>query len=126
MTNEPCVFLQWDTDFFGFKVARVNGHNLDVEKIKDIYRWCEDYEIECLYFLAGSDDPKTIRCAEDHNFRLVEVRVNMDSSLKNWDPSVGRYSVPIGSSFWMRTGMMSRTGKWGCCSTERHASSKNI
>lgn len=85
-TIEPCQYLHWDTDFFGHRIARVNGTRLDPEFLEAIYAWCEDGGIECLYFLAGSDDPQTIRLAEDHNFRLVEVRLNLERSLKDWDP----------------------------------------
>jgi GNAT superfamily N-acetyltransferase len=84
--TEPCQFLQWDTDFFGHRIARVNGQRLDRDCVEAIYAWCEDQAIECLYFLAASDDPQTIRLAEDHDFRLVEVRISLERSLKDWDP----------------------------------------
>jgi dTDP-4-amino-4,6-dideoxy-D-galactose acyltransferase len=84
--TEPCQYLPWDTDFFGHRIARVNGHRLDHNLVEAIYAWCEDQAIECLYFLSDSDDPQTIRLAEDHDFRLVEVRINLERSLKDWDP----------------------------------------
>ncbi len=83
---EPCLFLQWDTDFFGYRIARVTGERLDAESIESIYAWSESHQVECLYFLAHADDIHTIRLAEDHGFRLVEVRLNMERSLKDWDP----------------------------------------
>ena len=85
--NEPCIFLEWDTDFFGYRIGRVLGDQLDMKKIESIYAWSENNAIECLYFLANADDPDTIRQAEEHGFKLVEVRLNMERSLKNWDPS---------------------------------------
>lgn len=87
MTNEPCQFLEWDTDFFDRRIARVNGHQLDERLLESIYAWCENQAIECLYFLADSDDPITIRLAEGHNFSLVEIRLNMERSLKDWNPA---------------------------------------
>lgn len=84
--NDPCVFLQWDTDFFGHRIARAHGHTLDKEGVRSILAWCRQHNIECLYFLANSDQPETIRLAEDNRFRLVEVRMNMGRSIKAWDP----------------------------------------
>jgi len=84
--NELYKFLQWDTEFFGFRIGFINGHTLGKDLLESIYAWCETDSIECLYFLAQSDDPETIRTAEMHGFQLVEIRINMERSLKNWDP----------------------------------------
>jgi dTDP-4-amino-4,6-dideoxy-D-galactose acyltransferase len=84
--NELCKFLEWDTEFFGHRIARTHVARLDIDTVEAIYAWCEDQSIECLYFLADSDDPATIRMAESRDFRLVEVRINLERSLKDWDP----------------------------------------
>ncbi|MBN2550094.1 MAG: GNAT family N-acetyltransferase [Anaerolineales bacterium] len=86
MTDEPCLFLQWDTDFFGYRIARAAVSALDDQTVKSIYNWCELHRIECLYFLAGAEDRQTIRLAENNGFRLVEIRLNMERSLRAWDP----------------------------------------
>jgi len=83
---EPCRFLKWDTDFFGFRIARINKEYLDQDFLNRVFRWCRDNDIECLYFLADSDDPKTITLAEDNGFHLVEVRITLERSLKEWPP----------------------------------------
>ena len=84
--NKPYQFLEWDTEFFGHRIGRINRHILGEDLIESIFAWCETDSIECLYFLANSDDPRTIRTAEEHDFQLVEIRINMERSLKNWDP----------------------------------------
>ena len=28
-TSDPCQFLQWDTDFFGYRIARIEAHRLE-------------------------------------------------------------------------------------------------
>lgn len=86
MPDEPCQFLQWDTDFFGHRIARVNGSRLDASFLEAIHQWSRENAIECLYFQADSDDPPTIRLAEAHHFRLVEVRLTFERWLKDWDP----------------------------------------
>ena len=78
---EVCRLLGWDSEFFGFPIARVCGDQLDRELAAEIDRWCRDRQIACLYFLADSRDPGTARCAEDSGYRLVDVRVTLDSEL---------------------------------------------
>jgi GNAT superfamily N-acetyltransferase len=85
-TSNPCQLLQWDTDFFEHRIARIESHRLDHELIDSIYRWSEKHSIACLYFLADSNDSQTIRIAEDHDFRLVEIRITFERSLNDWDP----------------------------------------
>lgn len=93
-SSEPCVFLEWDTAFFGHRIARVEGHRIQPDSLASILDWCKKNEIECLYFLADSDDPQTIRLAQDHGFRLVEIRITFERSLSDWDPNTRPKSAP--------------------------------
>ncbi len=72
---EPCQILEWDSQFFGRTIGRVNEHRLDPQRMATILKWCKDYAVECLYFLADSDHPDTIRLAGIYGFRLVDIRV---------------------------------------------------
>jgi len=74
---EPCELLEWDTNFFGFRIARVRGDALTPERVKEIHAWCERHRVHCLYFLSRSDDAATTRLAEDNGFRLVDIRVTL-------------------------------------------------
>jgi dTDP-4-amino-4,6-dideoxy-D-galactose acyltransferase len=85
--EEPCRFLEWDSEFFGKRIARLHGTRLDQNKIHEVLDWCRSRSIDCLYFLADSDDPPTIWLAEEHHFRLVEVRYTLERSLTDWDPA---------------------------------------
>jgi len=86
VSNGLCEFLKWDTDFFGFRIGRVNSQKLDLNVIESIYAWSESNSIECLYFQADAGDPQTIRLAEDNGFRIVEIRLIMERSLRDWNP----------------------------------------
>lgn len=81
---EPCEYLSWDTHFFGYRIARVSHHHLDTHSIEAIFDWCQKNSIECLYFLADSDEPESILLVQEQGFRLVEVRVTMELKLGNW------------------------------------------
>ena len=50
-TTGVCEFLDWDSKFFGIRIARVTGHRLDAERATEIARAVRDQSIDCLYFL---------------------------------------------------------------------------
>ncbi len=88
----PCKFLQWDTDFFGFRIGRVDSHRLTAASVKDILEWQEEQDVECLYFLANFEDPQTIRLAQANGFQLADVRVTLERTLER---NKGMYSFPF-------------------------------
>jgi ribosomal protein S18 acetylase RimI-like enzyme len=79
---DPCDFLDWDSDFFGFRIGRVRGNILTPSLIKQVEAWSADNHIRCLYFLAHSDRPETTYLAEQHNYHLVDVRTTYEHPLK--------------------------------------------
>jgi dTDP-4-amino-4,6-dideoxy-D-galactose acyltransferase len=85
--NPPCQFLDWDTEFFGHRIARVNSTRLEPESLQSVLEWCRGEAIECLYFLAESNDPQTVWLAQEQHFKLVEIRITLERSLKDWDPN---------------------------------------
>lgn len=80
--SDVCEFLPWDTDFFGFRIARVKENYLTEQSVKDILEWIKNNSIDCLYFLAGFNDPKTTQLAHRHDFQLVDIRVTFECDLK--------------------------------------------
>jgi len=86
--SDPCRLLDWDTEFFGLRVARVQGDLLTKAEADSVDGWCRANGIRCVYLLARADDPETRRLAEDHGYRLVDVRVTLEHRLD------GRLVVP--------------------------------
>lgn len=82
MKNDaPCRFLDWDSEFFGFRIAQATENRLTSSNVEQILEWCGTKGIDCLYFLADADDPATVRLAEDHHFLLVDLRVTLERTL---------------------------------------------
>jgi dTDP-4-amino-4,6-dideoxy-D-galactose acyltransferase len=79
-TTSVCQFLDWDSKFFGIRIARVAGHRLDAERVTEIARAVRDQSIKCVYFLA-EPERETIRLAEQHGFQLINVRVTLAARL---------------------------------------------
>ena len=74
----PCQFLDWDTAFFGFRIAKVNGSRLTRDGLARIEDWCAAERIRCLYLLADSDDPETMELAAGHGFRFIDIRTHFE------------------------------------------------
>lgn len=76
---------EWDSAFFGRRIAEVEGGTLDDAAAADILAWCERERVDCLYFLADPE-PATIDTAERHGFRLVDVRLTLRRSIRDLEP----------------------------------------
>jgi ribosomal protein S18 acetylase RimI-like enzyme len=77
-----CQYLDWDSEFFGYRIARITPSQLDPESVRSILGWCHAHQIDCLYFLADADDPRTVELAEDNHFRFVDIRLSLEREVK--------------------------------------------
>jgi dTDP-4-amino-4,6-dideoxy-D-galactose acyltransferase len=80
-TSCPCRFLEWDSDFFSHRIARVEGSRLASDTVQQIFDWCAQHRIDCLYLRADSNDAETIRVADAMQFQLVDVRLTFERAL---------------------------------------------
>jgi dTDP-4-amino-4,6-dideoxy-D-galactose acyltransferase len=72
----PAALLPWDTEFWGVRIARVEGDAMTAERAAEVERWAAANDVACAYFLAG-EDAATAHAAEDAGFRLMDVRVGL-------------------------------------------------
>src|SRR5436309_5219847 len=91
--NVSCELLDWDSDFFGFPVARVRGSTLDERSAASIDEWCTEAGVRCLYLLADADALETARVADAHGYRPVDVRLTLRHDLDRLPD--GALPVPI-------------------------------
>lgn len=82
--NGFCQYLDWDSEFFGRRIARVIVNQLNLETIEHIVTWCNAHHIECLYFLGDAADHYTARLAEDNQFHLVDIRVTLEKQISTF------------------------------------------
>jgi dTDP-4-amino-4,6-dideoxy-D-galactose acyltransferase len=72
----PCEYLAFDSELFGFPIARAQvSHLCTKTEVAEIFDWCASNEIRCLYYLANIDDRETIRLLENNGFQWVDNRV---------------------------------------------------
>jgi dTDP-4-amino-4,6-dideoxy-D-galactose acyltransferase len=87
-----CRFLEWDSEFFGFRIARIQQSRLDKEALAQSLAWCRRERIDCLYFLADPD-PLTIALAEAAQFHLVDIRVTLEARRQDAPPPAAGASI---------------------------------
>ncbi len=79
---QSCVFLPWDTDFFGFRIGRVKESQLTEASCISILEWSKTQNIRCLYFSADGANAETLRLAFTTGFQFIDVRVELSLSLE--------------------------------------------
>jgi dTDP-4-amino-4,6-dideoxy-D-galactose acyltransferase len=86
--SERCRFLDWDSQFFGLRIGRLEGNRLSPNEVPAVTRWCAEEQIDCLYFLADSRDPETIETTEAAGFGLKDLRMTYE-----WKSSLGALGI---------------------------------
>jgi GNAT superfamily N-acetyltransferase len=77
-----CELLEWDSEHFGFPVARVLGSSLDRDVAGRVDEWCRSNQVRCIYLLADAEDADTSRVAAESAFRIVDGRVVVRRALE--------------------------------------------
>ncbi len=81
MRTEICEYLEWDSQFFGHRIARLTEDRLTRDRAIVALEWCQTNHIDCLYFLAASNHSCTVALAEFYHFHFVDVRLTFDRPL---------------------------------------------
>ena len=62
------ALLDWDSEFWGVPIGRVEGGVLNEERLRAVDEWAAENGVECVYFLADSTDASIAHVAEDGGF----------------------------------------------------------
>jgi ribosomal protein S18 acetylase RimI-like enzyme len=76
--SAPCAHLEWDSAFFGCRVARARASRLDEPELTRILDWTREESIDCLYLLLEAGDLEGAMRAQAAGFRTVDARVTLD------------------------------------------------
>ena len=74
---DPCQVLDWDSAFFGFRIAQLREVHLTAQGFCDALKWCDRGGIRCLYFLASGDSLEAANLAGANGFRMVDIRFTL-------------------------------------------------
>jgi dTDP-4-amino-4,6-dideoxy-D-galactose acyltransferase len=89
-----CELLPWDSNFFGFPVARIIPTELVSDFMPRILKWCNEKSVKCLYFLSAGSSQESIRVAQRFGFELVDIRVELNLK-KRHAPRTEAIAAPI-------------------------------
>ena len=67
--------LDWDSNFFGFNVAKIKGSSINENQLKNVLEYCRLNEISLLQFKSNLYQKKNINLAEKYKFNFVDLRI---------------------------------------------------
>lgn len=77
--------LSWDTNFFGYKIARYMSQEIEKEQISNLNLHAREEGIKCLYFLASLTCHETTLLLEKNQFHLMDIRVTLSKNIQKND-----------------------------------------
>lgn len=77
--------LKWDTNFFGFKTARLNPLRLTENIVKHAINFCQNEHLDVLYYLSDCHDPLSIILAEKYGFHFTDIRLTFELNIEKYD-----------------------------------------
>lgn len=80
-SDAPGEFLPWDSEFFGFRIGRLNARRLTPASLRQALAWAADQRLRCTYFLADASCADTLARAHEGGFKFVDVRMEFASHL---------------------------------------------
>ena len=72
--------LEWDTQFFGFRVAQITGNIIDSHSIEEILDFCNINKIRLLQFKCDAHHRNSVLLAEMNNFHFADTRMTYSLS----------------------------------------------
>jgi GNAT superfamily N-acetyltransferase len=79
--------LDWDTKFFGTRIARVVREPRSLRSFTKILQEARSAGIECVYLELGVESLGEAALATAHGLQLVDVRILLDRDLKAVNPT---------------------------------------
>jgi len=67
-------FLDWDTDFFGMRIAQLTPERINQRVLDYAFRYCDRFNIQCVYYTSREADQDSRRLAESNGFFPVMHR----------------------------------------------------
>jgi dTDP-4-amino-4,6-dideoxy-D-galactose acyltransferase len=69
--------LNWDSAFFGKRIARLSAAGPSAEVFSRAKLWCEEERVDCLYYLCEGANAGAMQSAQEAGFDAVDVRMTL-------------------------------------------------
>ena len=109
--------LEWDSNFFGYPVAKINATGLKAEELTEIINEAKEKKIRLIYLFANPADSVSLHAAGVNDARLVDQKVTFhikinDTVISTTDPNIEQFerSYPTSRliSLSLQSGLYSR------------------
>lgn len=80
-TTTSCRVLDWDSAFFGVRIASATIPRSDDASWRAVLDWADEHSIDCLYVLTDAADAESTRRIEAAGGAVVDERVTFQRSL---------------------------------------------
>lgn len=90
--SEPARLLPWDSEFWAFRIGRVEAETLDESCADAVATWAAEHDVRCTYFLARGGDAGSAAVAARSGHRYVGVRVELDRAPEQLGHSLRRWT----------------------------------
>jgi GNAT superfamily N-acetyltransferase len=84
----PAELLDWESEHFGVRIARLRGDVLTEEVLAEADEWCAANRVDCLQLLATPDDAATARLAAERGFFLTDAQITYARTLGTPDDAL--------------------------------------
>jgi ribosomal protein S18 acetylase RimI-like enzyme len=79
--NDLIQILDWDSAFFGFRVAQISRDCISEGEMVDALAFCKDRHIRLLQFKCDAHDRDSVRLAEANGFHFADMRMILEQPL---------------------------------------------
>lgn len=77
-------WLEWDSNHFGFSVAKIIGAKLNQNKLTEILKYCDKHNIRLLEYACDCHDKRSVELAELYKFNFVDIRLTFELDLSKF------------------------------------------
>ncbi len=78
--------LEWDSAFFGRRIARYRGDSFRRDQTAALLRACDADQIDCVYLLADAADTETVAALQSLGAYFADVRMTFGRTIDGAEP----------------------------------------
>ncbi len=100
-TSKLVVPLDWDTDYFGFSVAKIVQDKVTEDELIDIFNYCRNNRIRLLEYACDSHDRSSVLLSEEYKFHFADIRLTFERFIREdekWPAIPDGYQCVIAKS----------------------------
>ncbi len=79
--TKVCRLLDWDSEFFGYRIARYLGSRCRLQDVDAILAECKADGIDCVYALVDVADTESISSIQENRAYMADARVTFGGDL---------------------------------------------